>query len=98
MANVLLWTQRAITEYDYLIDYLFNEWGIEITERVMNEIGKTIDRIQNSPEQFPVFIKSKNIRRSVASPQTLIFFRVNTDQIEILSVFDNRQDPDKQRL
>ncbi len=27
MVNVLKWTDRAIEEYDKLVDYLYAEWG-----------------------------------------------------------------------
>jgi plasmid stabilization system protein ParE len=74
------------------------EWGIEITQRVIREIAQTVTRIQKSPEQFPFFRKRKRIRRCVASPQTSIFFNVNGNLIEIMSVFDNRQNPKKRKL
>jgi plasmid stabilization system protein ParE len=98
MVNVLKWTDRAIVEYDKLLDYLHGEWGDEIALRVINEINHTVSRIQKSPEQFPVFIKKRQVRLCVASPQTSIFFKIKKDYIEISSVFDNRQNPKKRKL
>ena len=98
MVNILEWTDRATEEYNQLVIYLYSEWGETITTKVIQEIDHTIVRIKNSPEQFPVFRKERNIRRCVASPQTSIYFRVNKDVIEIMSVFDNRQNPKKRKL
>jgi len=98
MAKALIWTNRALIELDSLQDYLYEEWGEKISQRVINEIFKTIARIQNSPEQFPLIKKRKKIHRCVASPQTSIFFKVEKEVIEILSIFDNRQDPKKRKL
>ncbi|HAL81491.1 MAG TPA: hypothetical protein DCO83_04025 [Mucilaginibacter sp.] len=98
MVNVLKWTDRAIEEYDKLLDYLYEEWSEEIAKRVIVEINHTVSRIQSSPEQFPVFLKKKQVRRCVASPQTSIFFKIKKDYIEISSVFDNRQNPKKRKL
>ena len=98
MANSLFWTERALTEYEKLIDYLLEEWGEEITIRVTLEIDQTIGRIKNSPEHFPIFLKGKKIRRCVTSPQTSIFFRFSKDVIIIISLFDNRQNPKKRKL
>jgi plasmid stabilization system protein ParE len=92
------WTDRALSEYEQLAEYLFEEWGEDIMLRVIAEIDHTVTRIQRSPEHFPVFIKSKGVRRCVASPQTSIFFKVKEDSIEILSLFDNRQNPRKRKL
>jgi len=98
MDNFLIWSDRALDEYNKLQNYLYAEWGDEITQRVIGEITQTIARIQNSPEQFPFFRKNRKIRRCVASPQTSIFFNVNKNRIEIMSVFDNRQNPKKRKL
>jgi len=98
MANVLKWTDRAIEEYDKLLEYLYSEWGEEITLRVALEVEKAISRIQNSPEYFPVVQKKRNIRRCVMSPQTSIFFKVKKDYIEVSVLFDNRQNPRKLKL
>jgi plasmid stabilization system protein ParE len=98
MTSNLFWTERALEEYDRLVDYLLEEWGQEITIRVSLEIDQTIDRIKNSPEHFPIFLKSKKIRRCVASPQTSIFFKMSKDVIIIISLFDNRQHPKKRKL
>jgi plasmid stabilization system protein ParE len=98
MPNVLKWTDRAIDEYDKLVDYLYSEWGEDVALRVIGEIGQTISRIRDFPEHFPVFIKRRQVRRCVASPQTSIFFKIKKDWIEISSVFDNRQNPRKRKL
>jgi len=98
MTKFLIWSDRALEEYDKLQDYLYEEWGDEITQRVILEIAQTIHRIQNSPEHFPIFLKRKKIRRCVASPQTSIFFKVNHDVVEILAMFDNRQNTKKRKL
>ena len=98
MANSLKWTDRALEEYDKLLAYLYNEWGEEITLKVVLEIEKAALRIQNTPEHFPVVQKKRNVRRCVMSPQTSIFFKVKKDYIEISAVFDNRQNPRKLKL
>lgn len=59
MAKPLIWADRALKEFDSLQEYLYEEWGEKITQRVINEIFTTISRIQNSPEQFPL-VKKKN--------------------------------------
>jgi len=72
--------------------------GAEIAQRVSDEIDQTVTRIQKSPEHFPFHKKNKSIRRCVASPQTSIYFKANKDQIEIITLFDSRQNPIKRKL
>jgi plasmid stabilization system protein ParE len=98
MANVLFWSDRALKEYDQLLDYLLEEWSETITLRISLEIDETINRIKNSPEQFPIIVKSRKIRRCVASSQTSIYFKANKDAIVIMSLYDNRRNPKKRKL
>jgi len=94
----LNWSIRALQEYKDLLDYISDEWGETIMNRVKSEFAQTLSRIQSSPEQFPIFLKRKKIRRCVASPQTSIYFKANKNDIEIYAVFDNRRNPKKLKL
>lgn len=98
MLNGLKWADRALEEYDKLLDYLYGEWGEDIAIEVAIKIDHTILRIQTSPEHFPFYRKKKKIRRCVASPQTSIYFHFEHDMVEILSLFDNRQNPKKRKF
>jgi len=94
----LRWSAISLEEYGDLVDYLLSEWGENITLRIITEIEQTAIRINNSPEQFPIFIKGKKVRRCVLSPQTSIYFKELKNEIVIISLFDNRRDPKKRRL
>jgi plasmid stabilization system protein ParE len=98
VAYDLRWTERAADDYEKLVDYLLEEWGLKIAIKVTREINQTITHIKNSPEHFPILLKKKKIRRCVASPQTSIYFKVDNGIVEILTLFDNRQNPKKLKL
>jgi plasmid stabilization system protein ParE len=66
MAEFLIWSDRAMREYEKLQAYLLREWGTVVADRVDDEIERTIFRIKNHPEQFPVFIKDPSLRRFAA--------------------------------
>ena len=91
----LIWSERALKEYEDLLDYLMEKWGEKITRQVIAEVTHQIIRIETTPEQFPIIVKRRNIRRCVISPQTSIFFKASKNVCEIYSIFDNRQDPAK---
>ena len=48
------------------------------------------------PTAFPYYNKEKNVRRCVLSPQTTIYYSEisNENKIIIITLFDNRQNPD----
>ncbi|OAQ39697.1 hypothetical protein A5893_08930 [Pedobacter psychrophilus] len=91
----VVWSSRANLEYTNLIDYLLNNWGLILTKEVISKINDSIDRITTSSEQFPIVSQTKPIRKCVISKQTSIFFISSLEKIFIISLFDNRQNPDK---
>ena len=94
----LKWSDRALEDNRKPVDYLLNEWGPEIAQRVTDEIDQTVTQIIAYPEHYPIYKRRKNIRRCVASPQTTIYFKVSKDRVEIVTLFDNRQHPKKRKL
>jgi plasmid stabilization system protein ParE len=91
----LYWTERAVADHEHLTEYLFEEWGEGIALRVLADLRYQIHRIRDSPLQFPIVAPQNQIRRCVASRQTSVFFVVTSEKIELLSIFDNRLDPEK---
>jgi plasmid stabilization system protein ParE len=98
MNKSLVWTERATKEFSDLFDYLYANWDFVVASRVRREMEHIIAQIQANPEHYPVYLKKKNVRRCVASPQTSIYFKIFDDKIEINAVFDNRQSPRKLKL
>jgi plasmid stabilization system protein ParE len=98
MSDFLVWSDRAKYELTILDEYLTEEWGDEMADRIIREINAKAIHIQNYPEHYPIYNKRKNIRRCVFSTQTSIYYRITTDYIELLSIFDNRQNPQKRKF
>ncbi len=72
----ILWTERALKEYDVLLTYVFENWGQNIMFKVSNEIHHKVSHINQYPEHYPIAIKTKNVRRCVAAPQTSIYYKI----------------------
>ena len=89
----IIWTDEALTNLADIIDYLEHRW----TEREIKNFAKLLDRqinmIQTNPELFPTSPTSNRLRKSVLSKQTTICYRVDNDEIRIVTLFDNRQNP-----
>jgi hypothetical protein len=53
----------------------------------------SFNRIAHHPESCPKSSEFPNLYKCVVSEQTSYFYRINFSDIEIITVFDNRQDP-----
>ena len=61
----------------------------------MGRLRERVWLISQNPELFPESKVLENARRSVLSKQITIYYRVESLKIEILHVFDTRQNPRK---
>ena len=78
-----------------LLAYLELKWSVKVREKFISKLDKSIYLIQNEPEIFPKSQINKNQYRCVLSKQTTIYYRFNSKQIRILSLFDTRQSSTK---
>ncbi len=93
----ILWTEHALSELKNTIQYLEENWSKRELENFSRELDHTIELISKNPELFQVS-KKKNVRRAVVAKFNSLYYRVNKKSIEILSLFSNRQDPDKIKI
>ncbi len=86
------WTVKAKQDYDSILDYIFSDFSIKEVEKFVNLTEDTLFLISKNPLMFPK-AKTKNVRKCVLVKQVNIYYRVNKNQIEVLTFWDNRRNP-----
>ena len=93
MPKPIFWSPLSENDFENILDYLYKKWGnqvafdfIELTENLLNQI-------EINPRQFPVFYKGKKVRKCVLTKHNSLFYRDGKTKIEILRIYDTRQDP-----
>ncbi|NDV16757.1 type II toxin-antitoxin system RelE/ParE family toxin [Muricauda sp. TY007] len=94
----ILWTHNAISELKGIVEYLQENWTERELTNYSQELDHIIELISKNPELFQISKKKKNIRRAVIAKYTNLYYRINGNSIEILSLFSNRQSPDKLKV
>ena len=92
------WTDEALQNLDLIIAYLLNGWSEKILEKFAKKLDKRIITISRNPFTFPVSGIRKNVRRCVLSKQTTIYYEIKKDVVVILTLFDNRSDPNSLKI
>jgi plasmid stabilization system protein ParE len=64
-----------------------------VTQKFIEKLIKTINQIANTPSMCPESEIKKNVRRCVVTKHTILFYRVNKKEIEIITIQDTRQNP-----
>jgi len=87
-------------ELDKAIQYLqLNFTGVEIAS-LAKAIESTLSHNTRNPPMYPESAQTRGVRRAVVLRFNTFYYRVNGDenQIEILSFFSNRRDPNSQEF
>lgn len=94
----IFWTDQALFELKRTIKYLEENWSEREIKNFFQEVEHTIELISKNPDLFPSSGKSdKIVRRAIIAKRTKLYYWVNDKTIEILSLFSNRQNPDKNK-
>lgn len=85
----------ATLKLDLLFDHLEGEWGSKAKHSFRDKLNKTIQRLSEHPKSSSESRKMKGIYRSIVTPQTSLYYRIISEEIEIITIIDNRQHPRK---
>ncbi|MEQ1764716.1 MAG: type II toxin-antitoxin system RelE/ParE family toxin [Pyrinomonadaceae bacterium] len=91
----LLWSDKALEELRRTFAYLEENFSDLEIRRVTAKLEFTLKLIVQNPFAFPHSQKSQGMRRALVTRHNTIFYRISRNQVEILSFFSNRQDPDQ---
>lgn len=92
------WTNHAVSELKETIDYLENNWTEKELRNFSAKLDHIIELISKTPEIFPDSNEIKGIRKAVIEKHNNLYYRINSDSIEIVSLFSNRKNPDKKKI
>jgi len=72
--------------------------NIKVVIKFIDIIDELIYQIELNPKQFPVIQKKKKIRKCLITKHNSLYYRERRGYIDILRIYDNRQDPHKLRF
>lgn len=93
MGKKVKWSSRADGDFADILNYLNKFWNASIASEFISKVNKCINLIQQNSEQFPFLSKELKIRKCVVTKHNSIFYREMEDRIEILRLYDTRQNP-----
>jgi plasmid stabilization system protein ParE len=91
------WTPRAKTDFNKVLEYLHENWGIKEIENFINQTDDVLEGIANNPQMFIESPKKKNVHKGFVTKHNSLFYKVKPRKKEILllTFWDNRKDPNK---
>jgi plasmid stabilization system protein ParE len=92
------WTTIAYSDFSQIVQYIRETWGKTSAEDFIKQVDSVINILSIYPQLGKIIHQQKQIRALVISKQISLIYRIKSDRIIILNLFDNRQKPDKLKV
>lgn len=93
----IFWTDLALEELQATVEYLEIRFSDKEIQRLAKEIERITELISHNPNLFPLSDKKK-VRKVVILRFNSMYYRIEQNQVQILSFFSNRQSPETRKI
>jgi plasmid stabilization system protein ParE len=94
----VIWSPSARADIENISEYIKYEWGNNVLSRFLLKVNWIINQIVINPKQYPVVNSKLKIRKCVITKQNTLYYRLLNGNIEIVRIYDTRQDPGKLKI
>ena len=91
-------SERAENNLDDLMEYLETEWSARVKEHFRQKLLDTVKLISGNPNLFPVSEIKEGVHKCVLTKHNSMYYRITKHEIEIITIQDNRKNPEYLRL
>lgn len=90
----IIWSPRAKLDLVSILDFYITRNGTKTYSLKLNAAIRSSIRLLEKHPEIGVKVDIKNLRNLIQGDFS-IFYEIKSDTIEIITVWDSRQDPDK---
>ena len=95
MAKPVVLTPISKLDLENISDWLIEKWNIRVLDNFLDLYEAKVAIIAEYPSRYPIIHQAYKLRKAVLTKHNIILYREKEEHIEIVSIFDTRQDPDK---
>ena len=97
MAFEIIASRRFSKQLEAVYEYLKKEWSQIVADDFIIKVENKIDCLSRVPTSGSVCAKTKNVRKLSISKHNKIYYRIKGKKVFIMSMFDTRQNPNKNK-
>ncbi len=95
MAKPVVLTLNAKADLENISAWLAEKWNLKVLDNFLSLYEARAIVIAEYPSRYPVIHPHSQLRKAVLTKHNIILYREKEEHIEIISIFDTRQDPEK---
>ncbi|GAB1445439.1 hypothetical protein MASR2M41_11330 [Flammeovirgaceae bacterium] len=85
-------SERAEKNLKDIISYLEQEWSSRVSKKYLDILQHKVNLISKNHNLYEASQKKKSIFRCVLTKQSIMYYRVGKEEIEIITIQDSRRD------
>ena len=93
MDRKIVLTKIAVKRLNALIEHLESNWSVKAKYKFLSSLEKKFEVLIYKPEAFTSSKIKRGLHKCVITKQTSVYYTFNNEFIFILTIFDNRQNP-----
>lgn len=97
MSKKVVFSKRARSKLEKHLVYLESEWSLKVKNEFIEKLDRCVFQISRHPESCPVSGEFPGLYKCVVTKQTTFYYRIKEKEIQVITFFDNRQDPERHR-
>lgn len=95
MFKPVVWSIAAEKDLEQILIYLNANWNVQVVNNFIYLVDKSIGQIVKHPNRYLVADETLNVRKCIVTKHNTLYFKEKEERIEILRLYDNRQNPKK---
>jgi plasmid stabilization system protein ParE len=95
MVKPVVLTLNAKADLESISAWLAEKWNLRVLGNFLSLYEAKVVVISEFPSRYPVIHPSSKLRKAVLTKHNIILYREKEEYVEIVSIFDTRQDPEK---
>jgi plasmid stabilization system protein ParE len=98
MAYEIVYSGAAEKQLNALIAYLEIEWSERVADSFLTVFNDKLDLLRLNPKLGRPLDRDSSIRKVTLTKHNLLYYTFDSTRVFLLTIFDTRQDPDKNPL
>ena len=98
MSAPVMWSLRASDEYRRQVRWLEANRDARAVLRYLHEVATAVDRVAAPAVRYQAVAGHSGIYRYKLNTSTYLYYRIRNETVELITLFDTRQNPNRLKL
>ena len=95
MAYEVIISDEVFNTLNSIVLYLEKRWSKKVAENFLNTFYEKVDAITTNPNIGRRSAREPSIRKILITKHNMLYYEINSNRIELLTIFFTAQDPSK---